>query len=145
MVRRLFSSIEPLESRIAPAALTAINPLPDLVAGLAKTSSVLDLGNIYADANPSAYHTIVQFTTNFDTDTTTPGLQAGVIQIELYDQDAPLTVQNFLSYVNNLSAKGDYNGIFFHRSVNQSGLANLASGRLRGEQSRRSISPPRPW
>lgn len=127
MARRLFSSIEPLESRIAPAALTAINPLPDLVAGLAKTA-VFDLGNIYADANPSAYHSIVQFTTNFDTDTTTPGLQAGVIQIELYDQDAPLTVQNFLSYVNNVNAKGDYNGIFFHRAVNQSGLQILQAG-----------------
>src|SRR4051812_2271451 len=110
MARRLFSSIEPLESRIAPAALTAINPLPDLIAGLAKTSSVIDLGNMYADQNPSAYHSIIQFTTNFDTDTTMAGLQAGVIKLELYDDVAPLTVQNFLSYVNSLNTKGDYNG-----------------------------------
>jgi peptidyl-prolyl cis-trans isomerase A (cyclophilin A) len=128
MVRRLFSSIEPLESRIAPAALAAINPLPDIVAGFGKTSAVLDLGSMYAAQDSSIYHTIVQFNTNFDTDTVTPGLQAGVIRIELFDDDAPLTVQNFLTYVNNVSAKGDYDNVFFHRSVNQAGLQVLQAG-----------------
>lgn len=128
MVRRLLSSIEPLESRIAPAALTAINPLPDLVAGMGKTSAVIDLGNIYAEQSPSAYHSVVQFTTNFDVDPVTAGLQAGVIQIELFDDVAPQTVQNFLNYVNSLNTKGDYNGIFFHRSVNQTGLQVLQAG-----------------
>lgn len=116
MARRLFSSIEPLESRIAPAALTAINPLPDLVVGMGKTSAVIDLGNLYSAENSSAYHSIVQFTTNFDMDPVKAGLQAGVIKIELYDDVAPETVQNFLNYVNNLNTKGDYDGVFFHRS-----------------------------
>lgn len=37
----------------------------------------------------------------------------GVIDIQLYDADAPLTVQNFLSYVESDA----YNHSFFHRSV----------------------------
>src|SRR4051794_21133979 len=91
MARRLFSSIEPLESRIAPAALVGVNnPLPDLIAGLGKTSSVIDLGHMFAAQDSSAYHSIVQFTTNFDMDPVKAGLQPGVIQIELYDDVAPL-------------------------------------------------------
>jgi len=37
----------------------------------------------------------------------------GDIQVTLYDDTAPVTVANFLSYVNN----GDYDNTFFHRSV----------------------------
>lgn len=37
----------------------------------------------------------------------------GDIDVELFDQDAPLTVANFLNYVND----GDYVNTFFHRSV----------------------------
>jgi cyclophilin family peptidyl-prolyl cis-trans isomerase len=37
----------------------------------------------------------------------------GVIDIELYDMQAPLTVTNFLNY----AARGDYNGTAIHRSV----------------------------
>ena len=37
----------------------------------------------------------------------------GAIDIELFDTVAPLTVANFLNYVND----GDYDGTFFHRSV----------------------------
>lgn len=37
----------------------------------------------------------------------------GDIKIELFDADAPVTVQNFLNYVND----GDYANSFFHRSV----------------------------
>lgn len=37
----------------------------------------------------------------------------GVIDIQLYDAEAPLTVQNFLSYVESDA----YNHSFFHRSV----------------------------
>lgn len=37
----------------------------------------------------------------------------GVIKLELFSDDAPLTVENFLGYVDN----GHYNGTFFHRSV----------------------------
>ena len=37
----------------------------------------------------------------------------GVIRLELDEQKAPLTVANFLSYVN----KGHYNGTIFHRVI----------------------------
>ena len=37
----------------------------------------------------------------------------GGIDIELFDTQAPLTVENFLNYVN----RGDYDGTFIHRSV----------------------------
>ena len=37
----------------------------------------------------------------------------GSIDIELFDTEAPITVANFMSYVND----GDYNSSFFHRSV----------------------------
>jgi peptidyl-prolyl cis-trans isomerase A (cyclophilin A) len=37
----------------------------------------------------------------------------GGIDIELFDTQAPLTVANFLNYVN----RGDYDGTFIHRSV----------------------------
>ncbi|KAA3638788.1 MAG: hypothetical protein DWP95_11870 [Proteobacteria bacterium] len=46
--------------------------------------------------------TIVRFETNI-----------GNIDIELYDEQVPITVQNFLNYVNN----GDYDGTVIHRSV----------------------------
>ena len=37
----------------------------------------------------------------------------GVVDVELFDNEAPLTVANFMNYVND----GDYNDSFFHRSV----------------------------
>src|SRR5689334_10339008 len=37
----------------------------------------------------------------------------GNFDVELYDQQAPLTVQNFLNYVRG----NDYDGSIFHRSV----------------------------
>jgi cyclophilin family peptidyl-prolyl cis-trans isomerase len=50
-----------------------------------------------------------------DTHATTVRLETtqGNIEIELFDNDAPRTVANFLSYVN----KGAYNNTFIHRSV----------------------------
>lgn len=48
-----------------------------------------------------AHSTTVRFETNI-----------GDIDIELYDEQAPATVQNFLNYVNN----GDYDGTVIHRS-----------------------------
>ncbi len=66
-------------------------------------------------ANPN--HTFLTFTTNLDTDLTTPGIQAGVFVMELFDDEAPLTVQNFLRYVQSPDAAKDYIDTFFHRSV----------------------------
>src|SRR4051812_46781134 len=128
MARSVFSSIEPLEARIAPASLTTLNPLPDIVVGVGKTSSIIDLGNLYDATNAPGYHSYVDFMTNFDTDPVKAGIQPGKIRIELYDDVAPLTVQNFLNYVNNLNPKGDYNGIFFHRMVTDPGLQVIQAG-----------------
>src|SRR5438874_13508602 len=115
MARTPFSSIEPLEARIAPAGLTVFHPLIDFMAGVGKTGATIDLG-ASLDADPTAgYRTHVEFLTNFDTDPGTPGLQAGKIVLELFDDKAPLTVQNFISYVNNANVHGDYDGVFFHR------------------------------
>jgi len=49
-----------------------------------------------------ANSTVVRFETNF-----------GNIDIEMFEQDTPLTVANFLRYVNN----GDYDNSIIHRSV----------------------------
>ncbi len=41
----------------------------------------------------------------------------GTIDFILYNNATPQTVTNFLSYVNNASSTGNYNGTVFHRSV----------------------------
>ncbi len=120
MARPLFSSIEPLESRIAPANLTPLHPLPNITEGFQTNGNVtghkIDLGTMF-DASAS-YDTFVTFTTNFDTDPNTPGLQAGVFTMELYDGVAPLTVQNFLNYIQGTGPAGDeYLNSFFSRLV----------------------------
>lgn len=107
MARDPQSAIEPLESRIAPATL--VNPI---TAGIGSTGTTVDLANAFEDV---ANHTLVRLSTNFDSDPTTPGIQGDII-IELYDDATPLTVQNFLKYVNG-KGNGDYDGVFFHRLV----------------------------
>ena len=103
--------IEPLETRIAPA-VTILHPLFDIKGGVAASSVNIDLAKM-VDASAS-YRTIVEFVTNF----TAPGQSSpGVIRMELFDDKTPLTVQNFLSYVNNVKATGDYDGTYFHRLV----------------------------
>lgn len=112
MKRPSSPAIEPLESRIAPA-VTIANPIFDIKAGVGKTSAEIDLATM-VDSSAS-YRTIVEFVTNF----TMPGASSpSVIRMELFDDKTPLTVQNFLSYVNNASATGDYDGTYFHRFVN---------------------------
>jgi cyclophilin family peptidyl-prolyl cis-trans isomerase len=110
-----FSFIEPLEARIAPAVVV-INPLADLVAGSGKTGATVDLSNLFNEAVDNPNRTLVQFITNFDIDPNTAGVQPGIIQLELFDDVTPLTVQNFLTYVNNKNARGDYDDTFIHRS-----------------------------
>lgn len=109
-------AIEPLESRIAPAGLALENPLPDIVAGSGKTGATIDLSEIVDSAALYPHRTLVEFTTNVDIDANTPGLQAGKIVLELFDDLAPLTVQNFLAYVTNTNKSADYDNTFFHRS-----------------------------
>lgn len=132
--RTLFSSIEALEARIAPASLTVFHPLIDLMPAAGKTSSVIDLGASIDPSDTAGYRTHIEFLTNFDTDLNTPGLQAGKIVLELFDDKAPLTVQNFIGYVNNASTTGDFDGTFFHRSspgfVLQGGGDQLINGKI---------------
>ena len=105
------SIIEPLESRIAPA-LTVLHPIPDLIPGIGQTGATLDLANAFDAAG--SFRTHVLFTTNY-IDPANPGVPQ-VIALELFDDKAPVTVANFLRYVNGL-APSDYDGVFFHRSV----------------------------
>lgn len=112
--------IESLEARIAPAVIIA-NPLPDLVVGGGKTGTTIDLSTLVSAGYPTPYRTVIEFVTNIDTDPNTAGVQAGVIQILLYDDVAPLTVQNFLNYLTNLNTKGDYDNTIIHRVANLDG------------------------
>ena len=111
MKRLLSPGIEPLESRIAPAIVIA-NPAFDIKAGAGSTSATIDLAKL---VDPAGNHrTVVEFITNF----TIPGASGpGVIRLEMFDDKTPLTVQNFLSYVNNANAANDYDGTYFHRLV----------------------------
>jgi cyclophilin family peptidyl-prolyl cis-trans isomerase len=97
--------------------MVVINPLADIVAGAGKTGATVELSHLFDTTVSNPQRSIVEFMTNFDTDTETAGLQAGVIRMELFDDLAPLTVQNFLSYVENANTRGDYDDTFFHRSV----------------------------
>ena len=62
---------------------------------MGKTGATIDLGNMFVS---SGYRTEVEFQTNFDADPYTAGIQ-GKIVIELFDDKAPLTVENFLAYI----------------------------------------------
>src|SRR5688572_8086116 len=100
--------IEPLESRIAPA--TVLNPVFDITAGVGQKGASIDLGTML-DASKS-YRTIVEFVTNF----TLPGeSEPAVIRMELFNDKAPVTVANFLRYLNNTNKSADFDGIIFHR------------------------------
>jgi cyclophilin family peptidyl-prolyl cis-trans isomerase len=135
-------SIESLEARIAPALVT-VNPLADILVGAAQKTSTIDLQQLVNDAVDHPNHTVVKFNLNFDLDPSTPGIQsdtdpftAGVqppqLAIELYDDLTPLTVQNFLRYVQNPNTAADYIGTFFHRAVKgfvlQGGGFNASTG-----------------
>lgn len=111
------SSIEPLEARYAPA-LVVVNPIADIVAGAGKTSATVELSQLFDASVANPGHTLVSFQTNFDADPNTAGIQVSApFVIELFDDKAPLTVQNFLSYVTNADPAGDLTGTFFHRAI----------------------------
>ena len=77
MARPLFSSLEPLESRIAPASLAIYHPLIDLTPAHGQTGATIDLGNSFDQDPLGGFRTHVVFTTNYDIDPHTPGLAAG--------------------------------------------------------------------
>lgn len=119
--------IEALESRIAPA-IVLTNPISDILVGAAQKTGFVELEQVVDPFVANAGHTLVKFTLNLDqdpntaglqldTDPLTAGIQAPTVVIELYDDLAPLTVQNFLRYVQNPDTAADFLGTFFHRSV----------------------------
>ncbi|MEQ1859766.1 MAG: peptidylprolyl isomerase [Chthoniobacteraceae bacterium] len=120
-------TIEPLESRCVPA-LVLVNPIADLVAGAGYTSATVELGQLLDPFIQQAGHTLISFALNLDidpntpglqldTDVATPGIQPPTVTLELFDDRAPLTVQNFLRYATNPNTSADFLGTFFHRSV----------------------------
>ena len=107
-------TLERLEARIAPALVLA-NPLPDFVAGPGADNATIDLSEMF-DANAqNAHRTIVRFVTSY-TNPDAPTVSQEIF-IELFDDQVPLTVQNFLGYVTARNNDGDYTGTFFHRAV----------------------------
>ena len=88
--RRPSSSIESLESRIAPA-LVVVNPLADIVAGIASNKATVELSEMFDPAVAQPNHTLVTFTLNLDSDPNTAGIQPSTFVMELFDDKAPLT------------------------------------------------------
>ena len=107
--------IEPLEARIAPA-LTVLHPLADLTVGPGKTGADLDLSRLFDPIIADNGHTIVTLHTNFDSDPDTAGVQGDIV-IEMLDDQAPLSVQNFISYLTSTDPATNYENTFFHRSI----------------------------
>ena len=106
-----FPAAELLESRIAPA-ITVLHPIPDIVPAIGQTGATLDLGDALDAAG--SFRTHVRFTTSY-VDPSNPA-QPQIIDLELFDDKAPVTVANFLRYVNGL-APDDFDSVFFHRAV----------------------------
>lgn len=106
------NSMEVLEARIAPALIIQ-NPLPDVLVGAGSAVKRIELSQMFDPLLDHPFHTIVTFTLNFDSDPNTPGVQDSVIKLELFDNEAPLTVQNFLRYVES----GEFVDTFLHRMV----------------------------
>ena len=109
------AAIEPLEARIAPA-LTVLHPLADLTVGPGKTGADIDLSRLFDPIITDRGHTIVTLHTNFDNDPNTAGIQGDIV-IEMFDDEAPLSVQNFISYLTSTDPKANYADTFFHRSI----------------------------
>jgi len=92
-------AIEPLESRklLSVSISQQIAPVT-LTTGTAATT--VDLSQDFTD--PQTTGTFVQFDTSL-----------GTVEVQLFNQQTPLTVANFLQYVN----QGLYNNTIIHRSV----------------------------
>lgn len=84
----------------APILKTALTPISVAASG----STTVDLAGTFDDAD------ITNTRVRFDT-------SAGAINVELFDQQAPKTVANFLNY----ATDGDYADSIFHRSAKLTG------------------------
>jgi len=78
-----------------------------------------------ADAAPKGGHPVVQLETSM-----------GTIKVELYPDKAPVTVQNFLTYVR----EGYYDGLIFHRVIKD--FMIQGGGFTKEMKERRSAHPP---
>jgi len=94
------ASNEAVVEIVVNAAPVVVSPLDDLAVEQGDPDTSLDLSGLFAD--PDITGTLVRFNSVI-----------GDFIFELYDQDAPQTVANFLNYVN----RGDYTGSIVHRSV----------------------------
>jgi cyclophilin family peptidyl-prolyl cis-trans isomerase len=83
-----------------PPTLTL--PIQNVVANQNAPPTVIDLTQHFADPDVGEGNTVVRIETNF-----------GPIDVRLFDDQTPVTVQNFLAYVNS----GRYQDSIFHRSV----------------------------
>jgi cyclophilin family peptidyl-prolyl cis-trans isomerase len=106
---------EALESRIAPA-LVVSNPIADIVVGAGRGGTTIELSQMFDPLLSHPGHTIVTFTLNFDANPDTAEIEPTQFKLELFDDEAPLTVQNFLRYIEGGSA-AEFIDTFFHRSV----------------------------
>src|SRR6266498_2076687 len=106
---------EVLEARIAPA-LVVVNPIADITVGSGSSGKTIELSQMFDPTIDHPGHTIVTFTLNFDSNPAMPGMQPAHIKLELFDDQAPLTVQNFLRYLEGGDA-AKFMDSFFHRSV----------------------------
>ena len=105
-------TIENVESRIL-FHFTVMNPVADFSVAVGTPSSTIDLSNVInSDEIPGS---LVRLTTS-----------DGPIDLALFDAQKPVSVANFLSYVNS----GAYDNTIIHRSTNQqdTGLTVIQGG-----------------
>ena len=127
MIRPTF--MEVLEARIAPALLV-VNPISDLIIGAGSTGKTIELSQMFDPLLDHPGHTIVTFVLNFDGDPNTPGVQPAEIKLELFDNEAPLTVQNFLRYATEDNSA--YLNTFLHRLFDFQGNSEAGMDIIQG-------------
>jgi cyclophilin family peptidyl-prolyl cis-trans isomerase len=113
MHRNLYrrASLESLEFRRL-LSLTVATPLPDITVPGTVTSASISLANTFTSSD-LAGDTIVQMQiAEWDTTVTPNQYDRQNIDLQLYNSQAPITVANFLSYVNS----GAYNDTIFYRA-----------------------------
>lgn len=100
------NALELLESRIM-FHLEVTTPVADVTVTPGSSPTQINLNSSFDNENFTG--TLVRFTTPL-----------GNLDFEMFDAQKPLSVTNFLGYVN----RGDYNSTFVHRSANITGNAN---------------------
>jgi len=98
-----FIDLHPLESRTLFAA-TIVTPVADLSVPVDSPAGTIDLSNNYND--PASVDQAARLNFAY-------GNKTGSVLLHLFNSRTPLTVANFLKYINS----GEYNNTFFHRLV----------------------------